>query len=229
MTAIIFDTETTGIRDPEIIEASWMAASFSCSEEDRDWPTLQYDWPVTKRYRPKTRITMGAMAVHHIMDEDLVECPPSSSFKLPENIKYIIGHNVDFDWVAAGRPDGIRRIDTLCIARKFWPKCDSHSLGALTYFLFRSTARTELQFAHSAETDVLLTGALLKEIVRKSNSTITNFDQLWQLSETSRIPETMPFGKHKGEFIRTLPADYKAWLLRQDDLDPYLIKALNEA
>jgi exodeoxyribonuclease X len=226
MTAIIFDTETTGILNPEIIESSWMQAEFSCTEEEPDYPTLQFSLPVTKRYKPEARISMGAMATHHIMDEDLAGHPPSSTFKLPDRVTYMIGHNVDFDWNVAGSPDGIKRIDTLCLARKFWPECDSYSLSALTYYLFRSNARTELQNAHNAETDILLTGELLKAIVEKANFTITSFESLWELSESARIPEIMPFGKHKGEKIANVPADYKAWLMKQNDVDPYLVKAL---
>jgi len=36
----------------------------------------------------------------------------------------------------------------------------------------------------------------------------------------------MPFGKYKGTKIKDLPADYVAWLLRQDDIDQYVLKAL---
>jgi exodeoxyribonuclease X len=36
----------------------------------------------------------------------------------------------------------------------------------------------------------------------------------------------MPFGKHQGELIADVPADYAAWLLRQPDVDEYLTIAL---
>jgi exodeoxyribonuclease X len=36
----------------------------------------------------------------------------------------------------------------------------------------------------------------------------------------------MPFGKHKGEEITRIPADYRKWLLKQENVDPYLRKAL---
>jgi exodeoxyribonuclease X len=38
----------------------------------------------------------------------------------------------------------------------------------------------------------------------------------------------MPFGKHKGELISKLPADYKAWLQAQDSTDQYLKIALGK-
>ena len=50
MTAIIFDTETTDIHNPEIIESSWMQAEFSNTNKDTVYPTLQFGIPVTKRF-----------------------------------------------------------------------------------------------------------------------------------------------------------------------------------
>ena len=51
-------------------------------------------------------------------------------------------------------------------------------------------------------------------------------NSLYMMSETARIPKTITFGKYKGTYIDDLPSNYKAWLLRQDDLDPYVRKAL---
>jgi len=46
------------------------------------------------------------------------------------------------------------------------------------------------------------------------------------MSEAARIPKKITFGKYKGSSIKDLEPSYVAWLLRQDDLDPYLRKAL---
>jgi exodeoxyribonuclease X len=46
------------------------------------------------------------------------------------------------------------------------------------------------------------------------------------MSEKARIPKVMPYGKHKGELISQMPADYKQWMLRQDNVSEYLRKAL---
>ncbi|EXR37014.1 hypothetical protein J668_2749 [Acinetobacter baumannii 1276470-86] len=43
------------------------------------------------------------------------------------------------------------------------------------------------------------------------------------------FPTTINFGKHKGTAIAELPKDYIQWLLRQDELDVYLRKALESA
>lgn len=141
-------------------------------------------------------------------------------------MQYLIGHNIDFDWKVIGSPATLRRIDTLGLARALWPRCDSHSLGALTYFLFRASARTQLQGAHSAEVDIALTASLLQAILTRHPEEITSMEQLWRASEDARVPRVMPFGKHKGMPIAEVPEDYKAWLRRQADVDPYLLKAL---
>ncbi len=45
-------------------------------------------------------------------------------------------------------------------------------------------------------------------------------------SEDARVPEVMPFGKHKGVRMSDVPADYKRWLASKGDVDPYLVRAL---
>ena len=58
---------------------------------------------------------------------------------------------------------------------------------------------------------------------------IKTIEELYQASEDARIPRSINFGKHRGTTIADLPADYMQWLLRQEDLDPYLRKAIENA
>ena len=132
--AIIFDTEATGIKDPVLIEAAWI--------EVDSLETLVLSNPFEQRYNPGKPITLGALATHHIMDEELTDCPPASSFSLPKDVGYIIGHNVDFDWEVIGKPE-VKRICTLALARKIWPDLDSHTQSALLYHLERRSARIQ--------------------------------------------------------------------------------------
>jgi exodeoxyribonuclease X len=130
-TAIIFDTEATDINQPVIVEAAWVAL-------DNVSP-FQLGATFHQRYNPGKPISLGALATHHILDEELIDCPPASSFQLPHELEYLIGHNIDFDWQAIGQPE-VKRICTLALARKAWPELDSHTQSALLYFLERSTA-----------------------------------------------------------------------------------------
>lgn len=213
--AIIFDVEATDKNDAVIIEAASLdVTSLNPFEVGNPW---------VQRYNPGKPISLGALATHHIMDEELVNCPASSSFRLPAGTKYIIGHNIDFDWVAIGKPE-VKRICTLALARSLWPELDSHTQSALLYHFERGTARDQLRNAHSALADVWICSKIVGKVIDQLHP--VSLDALWQMSEKARIPKVMPYGKHKGELISQMPADYKQWLLRQDNVSDYLRKAL---
>lgn len=229
MTALIFDTETHDSKEPEIIEAAWVEVSFGNPTIIDPVPIEEEEGTVfseqveSVRLKPSKPITLGALATHHIMDEDLTKCQPSSTFKLPSS-DYLIGHNVDFDWQAAGSPPGAKRICTLALCRELWPEADSHTQSAMLYLLDRANARKRLRNAHSAAYDVFICKTILDAIIAKVG--VKSWEELWTRSESARIPKVMTFGKHKGVPMADVPADYKRWLLGQPDVDDYLRIAL---
>lgn len=216
MKAIIFDTETTGLIEPEIIEAAWLRL-----ESPRTLKVLE---KFEQRYKPTKAIDLGAMTTHHIMEEDLVNMPESSTFALPADLCFMIGHNVDFDWKAAGKPE-VKRICTLALSRFLFPKIDSHSQSAMLYFLERRTARENLKNAHSALADAMNCRRLLAKLIELLPG-LETWEGLWQISENARVPTVITFGEYKGTPITEVPSEYKLWLLKQPDVDPYLKKAL---
>ena len=225
MTAIIFDTETTGVTEPVIVEAAWlsMTGPDECKIADE----------FLQRYNPGKPIELGAMATHHILDADVADCPPAAVFRLPEGTEYLIGHNIDFDWRVVGEPP-IKRICTLALSRYLHPELDEHTQSAMLYHYSadRAYTRERLRNAHSALADVRNCHTLLADLLdelemrEEINPACVDWDAIWQISERARVPTVMAFGKHKGERIADIPGDYKAWLLRQPDVDPYLAKAL---
>lgn len=218
MTAIVFDTETTGINEPVVIEAAWIRL--------HDPYSLAVMESFAQRYNPGKPIELGALATHHILDEELVDCPPASEFSLPAGTEYIIGHNVDYDWKVIGEPP-VKRICTLALCRHLFPEADSHSQSAMIYLFERDAAKGLLRNAHSAADDVKNCRVVLDYVLSKLGATQgSTWEWLWQISEKARIPTVMTFGKHKGMAIKDVPSDYKAWLLRQPDVDPYLVKAI---
>lgn len=214
MKAIIFDTETTGFKEPAIVEAAYLEVDIA----DGRLVTCNR---FCQRYNPGKPISCGAMATHHIMDEDVAHEPPASTFRLPE-VEYLIGHNVDYDWEVVGKPN-VRRICTLALARRVWPEAE-HSQSALMYLLDRATARRRVRDAHSAAADVEICSRILFHLLAALQ--VQTLEELWLKSEEARIPTHMPFGKHKGLPIKELPGDYVRWLLRQPDVDPYVLAAL---
>ncbi|WOE31952.1 MULTISPECIES: 3'-5' exonuclease [unclassified Acinetobacter] len=224
MNALILDTETHDLKGLPI-EIAYVPFQLKNCEV-----SIFADQVFDEYFSINSAISYGAMAVHHILESDIAGKPFYTTFILPNDVQYIVGHNIDYDIEAIQKcgvdTENIKIICTLALARKVWPDAQSHSLSALIYMLLNGSdlARQKLRSAHNAKQDVLLTGMLLKSIVRELN--IQNLDDLYQASEIARIPTHMTFGKHKGTEIKFLPPDYKRWLIMQPDLDPFLRKAL---
>lgn len=213
MKALIFDTETTDTTEPQVIEAAWIQPDGSGE--------------YCERFRPSKEISLGAMATHHIVPSDLECCRPSSAFALPA-VEYLIGHNVDFDWKAAGEP-AVKRICTLAMSRWLFPNIDSHTQTAMMYHLFpKEEARELCKNAHNALADVKVCRMLFDALTDEMESRgipAGNLGEIWQASETARIPTIMAFGKHKGAKIEDVPRDYMRWYLNQTETDEYLRQA----
>ena len=176
------------------------------------------------------KISFGSMAVHHILESELIGQPNFSDFELPPETTYIIGHNIDYD-IRTIQHSGvdttnIKAICTLALSRLVWPDAEAHNISALIYMISKGSAKARemLKGAHRADADIILTANILMHIIHHLK--IQTIEELFEASEDARIPRTINFGKHRGTAISELPADYVQWLLRQEDLDPYLRKAL---
>lgn len=221
MSAYIFDSETTGLNAPHLIEAAWLklhsVSSLIVTDE------------FLQRYKPGKPIELGALATSHILDEELADCDPYDTFSMPEDTAYLIGHNVDYDWRVLGEPD-VKRICTKALSKKLWPAADSHSQSAMIYLHYRAKAKSLLRNAHAALDDVkncrLLLVKILDTLAVNLDRPVSSWEELWEISQDARIPTVISFGKHKGMAIAELPNDYKRWLLNQADLDPFVRQAL---
>lgn len=230
--AVILDTETHQLHGLPIEIAYGFTNIILDGNEN---PTLQFDKDnlfgeyYSIRGEP---IAWEAMAVHHIIDKDIVGKPDYTEFRLPPNVQYIIGHNIDYDIKTIEHcgidTSGYKAICTLAMARVIYPELAAHNLAALLYFIFNGSEeiRNKIKGAHSAVVDITLTASLLRKFVRKTG--VSTMEELYQFSEEARIPKIMHFGKHRGKALIDLEPSYISWLLNQQDLDPYLRKALNQ-
>lgn len=208
MEALIFDTETHKLHG-DIIEAGALDISFVDGEL-----VMGYEHDLG-RFKPSEPISLAAMAVHHIIDEDLVDCKPYTTFNIPNklNTRYLIGHNVDYDIKAMQRTgfdfnaqlrQSFEPICTLAMARRLWPTLESHTLTALSYHVSENKKQTRicLKEAHSAINDCYTTFELLKAIVKTRG--ITDMEGLSGFACSSRIPTHIFYGKYKGSAISEL-------------------------
>lgn len=227
MQAIILDTETHTLNG-QPIEIAYAPIQISDHKITLDKSQL-FD----QLYSVDEPISFAAMAVHHILESDLENKPHYTTFKLPEDTLYIIGHNIDYDIRALEKcgvdSTRIKAICTLALARLVWPDAEAHNISALIYMISKGSekAREMIRKAHRADMDIILTANILMHIVHHLK--INSIEELYAASEDARIPRSINFGKHRGTAIADLPADYVQWLMRQEDLDPYLRKALENA
>ena len=242
--AIVIDTEVNSLDHREAISVAW-----------REWGA-EASTPKTFEcfYEPVNPIDPSAMAVHHIIPQDLVGCPPSGSFALPWDVEYLIGHNVDFDHEVVGAPGDVKRICTLAIALRLLFFSKAHNLTFLMYYFAlkdhqgdaegveRIAATREAMFhAHSASADVISCTTLLRDhLIPLAEKTfakpIKTIEALYSFSQWCRVPIYMPFGKYRPRDKETavpiakLPIDYLNWLHNSaTDLDPYLKRAVRQA
>jgi exodeoxyribonuclease X len=217
MPAIIFDTETTGIKDARIIEAAWIETDIT------PFGALLFGMPFTQRYNPGISSTLGALRVHNILDSELTECPDHSLFKLPESIQYVICQNSDFDMKLVPNHEKYKPICTVGMARKLWPEADSHSLTAMIYHIFGRTheTRESIKKAHNALHDCMLTWHLLEKIIEKAE--IKSMEALYEFSEMCRLTTVrMKFGKYEGQYLADIAnhdKSYLKWLHENPEMD----------
>lgn len=238
--AMIIDFEATDVsKDAEATQLGWR--KFYFNGQGALWSA-----PLDSRNnslrspsvfcRPDRAISYGAMAVSHIMPEDIKDALSHRDIVpqfLPKGEAYIISHNADYDiQVAANAGVDVsqyKRICTQALARRLLPDLDSHSLGALTYAINPELARQYCRNAHDAGWDVTFTLWLLEHLCELGG--ITSMDQLYLASEDARIPTAFTFGKYYGRKIADIAREdrgYLQWVVKNNG-DDYLIGACKRA
>ncbi len=222
MNALILDTETHDLNGYPI-EIAYAPCSF-----EQGVLVINQKQVFDEYFSCPEPIALGALATHHILETDIAEKPSFDTFKMPQGVQYLIGHNIDYDITAIQKcqPDfTVKGICTLALCRMVWPDLP-HTLSAMYYHVMDDLelARKHLRHAHNAKADIYFTGVILKTLVEQLG--IKDMNSLFIMSESARIPKYITFGKHKGTAIKDLDSGYVSWLLKQPDLDPYLRKAL---
>ncbi|WP_270429132.1 3'-5' exonuclease [Acinetobacter johnsonii] len=225
MNALILDTETHDLNGYPI-EIAYTPCSF-----EQGVLVINQGEVFDEYFSCPEPIALGALATHHILETDIAEKPSFDTFKMPQGVQYLIGHNIDYDITAIQKcqPDfTVKGICTLALCRMVWPELP-HTLSAMYYHVMDDLelARKHLRHAHNAKADIYFTGVILKTLVEQLG--IKDMNSLYIMSETARIPKYITFGKHKGTAIKDLDSGYVSWLLKQPDLDPYLRKAIEVA
>src|SRR3990172_1958079 len=191
----VIDTETTGLdpRADAIVELAWAIMR-------GDGTVLSADSTLINPGRP---IPSYASTIHPPFHPAL-----AGTRGLPEPILPAVCHNASFDSAFLGRSQRFARANprflcTLRLAENLIPECESYQLEYLRSYL--STDRpVETSATHRATNDVNTPFFLLKHLIDRYLAG-TRRNDIEGLFETAII-QRMPFGRHKGELLREVPA-----------------------
>lgn len=233
-TAVVLDTETTGFAKPIVPVQVCMIEL-----EGADPRSFAIGSVFKKEFNPGKDIELGAMSTHYLSNEAVKGYSKWDPRMIPASVDAYIGHSIDYDWEAVGSPADVKRICTFAMAKRAWPDVDSHKLGALLiHVLGPAEAIPLLKNAHQADVDAANTIHLVRALANEWD--IATWEEFHALSEECRIPLEMTFGKHgpdkaagkKGMSIVDMVKNdwsYCTWLLKLEDLDPYLRRAIENA
>jgi DNA polymerase III subunit epsilon len=223
MTAIVLDTETTGLskdtdRVLEVAIAWW--------EGDREY---------LQRFNPGLPIPPEVTKIHGITDEDVKDCPPFAEHArfladAIQSAEAVIGQN---PWYDQGMLDGeFARLDmkvtwpTLVCTKRTWdvyePPNERHLMNAYKRFVDRKG----FDNAHSAIADTRAT----KQVLQKQIEVFDLAGVSWEDLDPERklwfgpshhvlvIDQTlmMNFGKWRGKPVKDVDHGFWKWLLDRD-------------
>lgn len=213
----VLDTETTGLdaaNGDRIVE---FASRDSLGNE------------VEMLVNPGIPIPYEVSAIHHLTIDDVKdaatwEVAMDAIPRLITESNILVAHNAPFDRSFLPGLQSRRWLCTRRLARHLLPKATKHSNQVLRYYLGGSNLDLHGLAPHRALADVIVTqfvfGTLLNIYRDKHEDDV---DALIAFADSPIRIETVPFGKHKGMKIESLPRSYVTWCLEgMQDLDPDL-------
>lgn len=243
---LILDTETTGkdYNTAEIVESGFVI------RENNNWTIFQ------ELHKPlHTNVPPAVSAICYITNE-MVEDKESflDNKEVFQSVidgyidGYLVAHNHFFDMRVLGN----HGVDTsnhpwICtwrMAKKLFNNVPEIEETNLPYLRFALDLDVPVEMlAHRAGNDSFMTGKLLEFFVdMMEEQGILDVNQPYgpQIAQWAAEPiiyERMPFGKHKGELMTSIPSSYWQWAMKNthwfdesaDNFDPDLLASIYKA
>lgn len=221
---IFFDTETTQKTNSRLVQLAY-------SDEGIDLNELFF--------KPAEPITIEAMEVHHITEEQVMHLEPVNPEKLQPLFdgKIAVAHNAPFDIAVMAR-EGVKvgeYIDTLKVAQHLLPELQAHRLQYLRYSLSLKT--TGDVTAHDAGGDVKVLIALFNHLQYTAMALFSldengAVEKMLELTHQKTILKKLPFGKFKDQLFSevaqtSVGREYFRWLRGQSELGEDLKNTLD--
>lgn len=219
------DFETTGF-PPEagIVEVGWCDVQYHPKElyidgESSPRAEVQGSWESTL-CNPLRKIEIAAMAIHHIMDEDIVNAPSPASVLGPllQGPDYIAAHSTSFEkqFVEALFPElDLKWICTLKAAYRLCPSAPNHQNQTIRYFLKTPVNRADAIHTHRAGPDSYVTAHSLAKFL-----TAVSPEQLckWE-AEPPHMPYCPIGAEWRGRPWSEVDTSFLSWIMKTKTME----------
>lgn len=210
---IFFDTETTSLKDGEILQIAW--------GEVKATGTYIHE----RYFKPMGKIDIEAMAVHHITEEMVKDNMPfmTEEFKFLEG-KIAVAHNAEFDIEVMKRHE-INITKHICTYKVVANLFDLPQYK-LQYLRYLWDLQVSGAVAHNATGDVEVLIKVFNSLMEYAKNKFGWDDEkvINEFVEISKRPlliRRFTFGKYKGRElleIAKLDRGYLEWMLGQNDM-----------
>ena len=236
---LVFDTETIGLDPVRAGDGSTFGGVCELSVRQVDPETLETVEHWHTLLNPEAPISASASGVHGIRNKDVEDKLTFTQYleSLGQDFWHpdqppcvLIAHSAPFDmkFCAPYVACEYAVVDTLTLARHYFPDAENHKLTTLAIELdFDDFSAKD---AHGAAQDTLMLVELVKALMIKAGLT------LQALCEDAQRKEPLtkfPFGKFKGKLIADVAKEnkqYIEWCLREmKNIQPDLREALENA
>lgn len=226
VTIAVVDAETSDLKredGAEVIE--WARTDL---EFDTETKAVTITPPQASLYGASAPLKPENIAIHHITDEmiaGLPLCDENDLRQLIAGANFVAAHNFGMEgqWLTPEILGDAWPICTMKAARQAWRGGSTYSNQGLRYAR-RLPVDVDLAFPpHRAAPDTHVTAHILADLLRT--------ETVKDLVRWTQMPahyETCPFGKHKGQAWRDIPASYLQWMSREVDMDPDFKAAANK-
>lgn len=200
------DVESTGLTEADsICELGWCAVGYDGGES----PTIST--PFSMVVVPKGPISIEAMSVHHITEEEAARgCDVEHALALMlADADVLVAHVAKFEqqFIKTDKP----WICTWKVALHHASHAPGHSLQVLRYWLKLAVDPVLAMPPHRAGPDAYVCAALLARMLAK-----ISIDEMIEISSRPALLPKLRFGKHGELPLAQVPKDYLRWILTQD-------------
>lgn len=183
--AVILDTETTGLKEPQPLEVAHI--SLRELHHYETVPLLAEETPIFQsRFDVTKEIDYAAEKIHGISKSQVKGLPVYSGLhqlELPDEASYIICHNASFDSRVIEPGTDFFRYKYICtvkLARQLWPGRRSYALTKLMEEFFPDNHKKLTANAHGALIDCKLVLLLLEKAMEEYE--LESWEDLYELA-----------------------------------------------